>query len=187
MDPLLGEIRLFPWPSAPEGWAPCDGALMSVKANQALFSLLGAKYGGDGKTTFALPDLRGRAIVGAGSQGTGPVPKGRTAYRIAQTAGEELVILTQKTMPAHGHTTNVAEKPGLAPFPLPRGSLFATVGKLGTNPTINIYAEDTGPLVELSGNTVSIAGSGQGHENMQPFAAVGYCIAIKGEYPPRQD
>lgn len=184
MDPVLGEIRLFSWPSAPEGWAPCDGALMSVKENQALFSLLGARYGGDGKITFGLPDLRGRAIVGVVGA---PVPKGRTAYKIAQTAGEEQVILTPKTMPAHSHATNVAEKAGLAPFPLPRGSLFATVGKSGANPTINIYAEDTGALVELSGNTVSMAGSGLGHENMQPFAVVGYCIAIRGEYPPRQD
>lgn len=181
MDPLLGEIRLFSWPWAPKGWAACDGALLSVQQNQGLFSLLGAKFGGDGKKTFALPDLRGRTIVGVG---TGPK---RTRYRLGEIAGEEAVALTSKTLPVHSHTSNVAEKAGVAPFPIPRGSLFATVGKLGANATISIYADDSSPLVALHPDTIVAVGAGALHENMQPFAVVGYCIAIVGEYPPRGD
>lgn len=176
MEPLLGEIRLFSWPWAPKGWAVCDGSLMSVRQYQALFSLLGDRYGGDGKQTFALPDLRGRAIVGVGGQ-----PK-KANYKLGQSAGVEGVALSIKAMPAHAHATNVAEAAGT--FPIPKGALFAKVGKLGTNPTIDIYAEDTGPLVELSAKTVSIAGAGVPHENMQPFAVVGYCICTIGDYPP---
>jgi len=187
MEPMLGEIRMFSWPKAPQGWAPCDGAILSVKEHQGLFSLLGDKFGGDGKKTFALPDLRGRAIVGAiASDGERPPRlEGRTVCRVGETIGSESVELTLKSMPNHVHGTNVADKP--VGTSLPRGALFGKVAAAGSNPTINIYAEATNPLIPLEEGTIEPAGGGQGHQNMQPFAVIGYCIAIKGEYPPRQD
>lgn len=187
MEPMLGEIRMFSWPTAPQGWAPCDGAILSVQQHQALFSLLGVKFGGDGKKTFALPDLRGRAVVGAIAPRPGRAPKleGRTTYKIGETTGSEGVTLTLRTMPAHIHTTNVADKP--VGTSLPKGALFGKVAAVGSNPTINIYAEASSPLISLDEGTIGPTGGGEAHVNMQPFATIGYCIATIGEYPPRQD
>lgn len=174
-DYFMGEIRMFPWNWPPQNWALCNGALLSVQQNAALFSLLGNTYGGDAQATFALPNLQGRAALGVGS-----------TYDWGETGGEETVSLSPVQTPAHTHPCVAANEP-------------ATIGQPGTNylaypvfnastPTpVNLYASPTAAnLTQLDPNSVSaFAGGVQGHDNMQPFLAMNYCIAMEGIYPPR--
>lgn len=167
-DPYIGELRAFPFNFSPKGWAPCNGQLLAINQNQALFALLGVTYGGDGRTTFALPDLRGRTPVGAGN-----------GYTFGQVAGAELLPLNLSQMPAHVHqafgsTTSVST-----------GSPGSGV-MLGTFDATQNYVTTTATgSPALSGLAVSYAGAGQGHENRQPLLALNVCIALVGIYPPR--
>lgn len=179
MDPWLGEIRQFSFPYAPVGWVPCDGRVLPVNQNQALFSLLGDRFGGDGVTTFGVPDLRGRAIVGA-TQLTAPLDPG---YVIGAAAGVEAVTLTVSQMPSHAHNVRVATTGDAQP--VPKGAHFAPVTQSKTFPTVPIYGAYSDAMVPVAAGTVSEAGGGS-HSNMQPFAVVEYCIAIKGTYPGRE-
>jgi len=165
MDPFLGQIILFAGNFAPRGWSLCEGQLLSINANQALFSILGTTYGGDGRTTFALPDLRGRVPV---SQGNGA---GLSDYRLGEKGGSEQNTITINEMPAHTH--NVSIPGSTAPADESQGFLAAA----------NIYAEDknaTYPNVTLLNN-----GGQQPINNMQPWLALNYIIAMQGVFPSR--
>lgn len=167
-QPFVGEIKLFGFPFAPKGYALCDGQIMAISQNSALFSLLGTTYGGNGTNTFGLPDLRGRTPVHVGS--TTP---------LGLVAGEETVTLTTATMPAHSHvlmgTSSTANKRNAA------GYSFAAEP---ASPPAQFFGP-AASLVAISPQTVGPAGGGQPHENMQPYLVMNYCIAVNGVFPSR--
>ncbi len=178
MQPFLGQISLFPYNFAPVGWAFCQGQLLPISQNTALFLLLGTQFGGNGVSTFALPDLRGRVPNG---QGQGP---GLSSYAVGEQQGVESVALNATTTPAHSHgfpafavsaTTN--SPAGAAPAE-PHGT-----GR-GQFP-INIYA-NPGTAVSLSPSHVTpVAGGGRPHDNLQPYLTLNWCIALTGIFPSR--
>jgi len=173
-DPFLGEIRMFAGNFAPRGWALCDGQLLPISNNTALFSLLGTTYGGDGRTTFALPDLRGRAPIHAGQ---GP---GLTNKTLGQKGGEETVLLTVNQLPSHTHTAQINADSTVATSDIPKGALPAR--NAGSTPQ---YGNT--PNTALSANSISIntVGGNQAHPNMQPYITINYIIALQGIYPSR--
>jgi microcystin-dependent protein len=164
VDPFLGEIRLVPFGFAPQGWAPCDGRLLPINQNQALFALLGTYYGGDGRTTFALPDLRGRVPLGAGTGAAG------TSYALGATGGEESVKLAVGQLPSHTH--QVRANGGAATTKDPVGSVPAKGGAYAATQNAKM-------------NTAMLAksGGGQAHENRQPYLTLNYIIALAGIFP----
>ncbi len=166
-EPFIGEICLFPYTYAPSGWAFCEGQIMQIAQNQALYSLLGTYYGGNGTTTFALPDLRGRVPVGCGQ---GP---NLSNYSLAQQGGNENVTLTSNQIPPHSHL--VAANTGDATDSSPANGVPAAGGAYAksSNATMNPT------MIQGSG------GSNQPHENRAPFLALHYCIALTGLYPTR--
>ena len=177
MDPFIGEIRAVAFALVPKDWAACNGSLVTIASNTALFSLLGTTYGGDGKTTFGLPDLRGRAIVNAGQ---GP---GLTNYPIGTKAGTEAVALTVAQMSSHTHPFagqfNVSTANGNSSSP--------SHNFLGTSPQPQ-YAEEGGAGTmanNIIAGTGEAAGDGQAHENRQPYLALNYLIALRGVFPSR--
>lgn len=172
MDPILGQIILFAGNFAPSGWTFCNGQLLPISQNTALFSLLGTTYGGDGQATFALPDLRGRAPIHFG-QGPGLVN-----YNLGETGGVESVTLIQAQMPAHSHAFAPGCNSQFSPAqPSPvNGYLCATQSD-------NLYAS-TADSQMGAGNT-QVAGGNQPHENRSPFLAMNYIIALQGIYPSR--
>lgn len=189
MEVFLGMIALFGFNYAPRGWMFCAGQTLSVAEYSAIFALLGTFYGGNGVNTFRLPDLRGRVAVGFG-QGDG-LPD----YRIGQMGGETNVTLTTQTMPAHNHTAtatststvNGENTPGTAP--LPQHHIFA-----GSGSTTKIYADPAASTpvamadqAVATTTTVEIAQNGGNlpHDNMQPYVALNYCIAMQGIFPSR--
>ncbi|RYF79273.1 MAG: phage tail protein [Comamonadaceae bacterium] len=166
MDPFLGETRAFAFGITPKGWAPCDGRLMAVQQNQALFSLLGVAYGGDGITTFALPDLRGRTPLGYGG-----------SVAIGVKDGSETVTLTAAEVPSHTHAVFASTAAANTAAP--------STASLATLPTGALaYAEPSGSST-LAAEAVASSGGNQGHENMQPSLAVNWCIATTGIFPSR--
>jgi|AGTN01.1.fsa_nt_gi Microcystin-dependent protein len=176
MEPYLGEIRIFTWDWAPEGWALCNGAVLPVQQYAALYTLFGFAYGGNKQTTFALPDLRGRVAVHT-DQWTG-----QAAYPMGATAGTETVTLTTSQLPAHTHQlAGVGVDGSLAPV---LGAMPATPKTVSPTATVMpIYgAADT--LVPLAADTVSTVGGGA-HGNVQPFTVLNFCIAMLGYYPQR--
>lgn len=176
-DPFLGEIRLFAGNFAPRNWAFCNGTAISISQNAALFSLLGTIYGGDGRTNFKLPDLQGRVPRHPGS------PPGLVSTNLGQSGGAEKVTLTMSQMPSHTHqlvgsTARIDEEGGSKS---PDGQFTA---RMQANQ--GIYASATGAtLVNMASEAVKSAGSGQAHNNMQPFLAINFIIALNGIYPPR--
>jgi microcystin-dependent protein len=169
-DPFVAEIRIFPFNFAPKGWAFCDGQLLPLSQNTALFSLLGTTYGGDGKSTFALPDMQGNAPM---HPGQGP---GLSLHDLGETGGSQFVTLLESEMPAHSHLESVSVQDGIEPAPA--GQLFAKgIG-------INMYAAP-GALTQLSPNTVAPAGGSAPHNNMQPYLTFNFNIALQGVFPPR--
>jgi len=181
VDPFLGEVRIFPWSWAPDGWALCDGTQLPAQQNAALNALLGQTFGGNGSTMFALPDLRGRTPVhvGLGQDGA--------TYQAGQVGGAETVTLTAANLPQHTHSVNaLSGTKGNASNP--KSSLPATVG-FGTGMTtaVNIYAPATStPIVALANDSFSTEGGSTPHNNMQPFLVLNFCIATLGIFPPRQ-
>lgn len=170
-EPFVGEIRMFAGNFAPRAWAFCDGQLLAVSQNDALFSLLGTIYGGDGRTTFGLPDMRGRIPVHAG---TGP---GLSPYRIGQKAGTENITLTVSQIPPHNHTWNCTETIGtLAP---PSGNGYAQT------PTSSVFNAAASPDSKFSGSMIQNKGGSGSHTNMMPFLCVNFIIALYGIYPSR--
>jgi microcystin-dependent protein len=183
-QPFLGQIEAFPFSFAPKGWTPCQGQLLPINQNQALFSLLGTTYGGDGRTTFALPDLRGRVALG---QGNGA---GLTVRGIGQTAGEEThTVLTTET-PAHAHALNTAPNAATANNTDTPGTatvLGPATATLNTAPTpINPYAPTPpAPGTPLAQSAIVPNAGGQPHPNMMPFLTLQFCIAMSGIFPSR--
>lgn len=163
-EPFLAEIRMVGFNFPPRGWAFCDGQLLPINQNQSLFALLGVTYGGDGQTTFALPDLRGRAPVHVGDG----VPLG-------QKGGEETHTLTEQENPRHGHTDGSGNQATLFD---PTAAVVASRPRRGAR----IYTAPSN-LVTLAG--AGTAGGGQAHENIQPFLTVNFAIALTGVFPPR--
>lgn len=170
-EPFVGEIRMFAGNFAPRGWAFCDGQLLSVSQNDALFSLLGTIYGGDGRTTFGLPDLRGRIPIHAGH---GP---GLSERRLGAKAGAEKVTLTVNQMPSHNHGWPASD--GLAQNDVPTDTQFA-------KGSANIFQTQIG-AGRTSMNTEVIGGTGgsRSHTNLMPFLCVHFIIALVGIYPSR--
>ncbi|MDR7316995.1 tail fiber protein [Brevibacillus nitrificans] len=170
-EPFLGEIRMFAQNFAPKGWAMCNGQLLPINQYQALFSLLGTTYGGNGQTTFALPNLKGRAPVHYG-QGTS-----LSHIPLGDMRGEEAHTLTISEMPAHTHTVNVSS--GAAQKVSPSGSFWAA--RENSYATVDSSIPDMG----LSPIAVATAGGSQPHQNMQPYTVMNFCIAIEGIFPSR--
>ena len=165
-EPFLGEIRIFGFNFAPQGWAMCDGQLLPTKQNQSLYSLLGTTYGGDGQNTFALPDLRGRT----------PIHKSDD-INMGQHGGDETVTLNLETMPTHTHTVQASE--AVADTTKPAGAIFATTS------SSEIYNQPANPNA-LRPDSLTPVGHDQPHNNMQPFQVLNFCIALQGSYPTRE-
>src|SRR4051794_33812504 len=172
-DPFVAEIRIFPFNFAPKGWALCNGQLMPISQNTALFSLLGTTYGGDGKSTFALPDLQGSAPM---QQGQGP---GLSLRDLGEISGEQAVTLLQTEMPAHAHTAQGAAGAGLAD---PTSNVWAS-GAKGFGNVYSPSAQATN--VPMSPAALSFTGGGQPHNNMMPYLGLTFIIALQGVFPPR--
>lgn len=171
-DPFLAEIRIFPFDFAPQNWAMCNGQLMPISQNTALFSLVGTTYGGDGRTTFALPGLQGNIPMHFGN---GP---GLTPRTLGETGGNETETLSNREIPTHSHALRAYNEVGEDRIPAPTESLArSTGGSLYAAPgTIEPMAPGLlGPPV----------GAGQPHTNMQPYLTLNFCIALKGVFPPR--
>jgi microcystin-dependent protein len=169
-DPFLGEIKLFPYTFAPRGWALCNGQVLSIAQNTALFSLIGTLYGGDGRTTFALPDLRGRVPV---SSGQGP---GLSQYDVGEVGGVESVTLTEPQLPAHTHAMRVNGPSSASNNPNNR--------YLGRVSTGTAYAGTTNGKT-LKPDAIAPSGDSEPHENRQPHLVLNYCIALEGIFPAR--
>jgi microcystin-dependent protein len=169
-DPFVAEIRIFPFNFAPKGWAWCDGQIMPLSQNTALFSLLGTTYGGDGKSNFALPDIQGRAVM---QPGQGP---GLSLHDLGETGGSETVTLLESEIPAHPHTVNASQGDGTERAP--GGQLLAT------GISISQY-QVPGQVTSLSPNAVAPAGADQPHNNLQPYLTFYFNIALQGVFPPR--
>lgn len=177
MEAFMGEIHAFGFNFAPKGWAQCNGQLLPINQNQALFSLLGTTYGGNGTTNFALPDLRGRVPLHPNVGGANP---SGVSLAAGNTGGEEQHTLTVNETPAHTHTMQAVNASGTAASPagqLPASAIASTGGAL-----LNTYA--TGAAVPLAAASVSSTG-GQPHANMQPYTVLNFCIALQGIYPSR--
>lgn len=177
-DWFLGEIRLFSMAWNPEDWLLCDGSIQQIAINQALYSLLGTAYGGNGTTTFALPDLRGRTI--AGTSMSDP------AFLRGKTGGSETVPLTQAQIPQHQHVFMAAASAGTVTA-IASGVTIATVSPSTPVPQAPaIFTNQvSSPKTKLNSGTIGVTGSAVGHPNMQPSLVLNYCIARSGVYPPR--
>ena len=169
-EPFVGEIRIFAGNFAPRGWAFCDGQLLAVSQNDALFSLLGTIYGGDGRTTFGLPDMRGRLAIHAGS---GP---GLSPRNLGSRSGAETVTLTANQVPPHTHALVASNNPGDVTYAA--GNVPADTGASSS------YAENPG-IKDATGMQTSQFGGSQAHTNLMPFQCVHYIIALFGIYPSR--
>jgi microcystin-dependent protein len=162
-EPFLGEIRLMSFGFAPKGWALCNGQLLLRSQNQALFSLLGTMYGGDGNVNFGLPDLQGRVPIGMGE-----------GFTLAERGGEQAHTLSIAELPTHPHTLNGTSSHGTSPVPV--GNLLAR-----TAPA-NPYGAPN-KLDGMNGASISYVGGSEAHTNLQPFLAVAFCIALVGPFP----
>ncbi|MBG9388416.1 phage tail protein [Caenimonas aquaedulcis] len=169
-DPFISEIRIFPFNYAPQGWAWCDGQMLPPSQNTALFALIGTTYGGDGKSTFALPNLQGKVPMHAGQ---GP---GLSQHPLGESGGSETVTLLQSEMPVHSHGLNASVR---AADNLNPGTLSPGSGN-------NIFAPEPGAtVVAAAPQALALTGGGQAHNNMQPYLTLYFCIALQGVFPPR--
>jgi len=186
-DPFLGEIKMWAFNWAPRGWALCDGKELPVAQNRALFALLGDSFGGDARTTFNLPDLRGRTPMGIGIAPDVPSPN----YQRGQKVGSESVTLTADNMPSHQHLVTAHVENGTAAFPIDGFPATAVPSQATTTQKFNIYTPVNAgsPIPEakhLAAESVSTTGASTPLDNMQPFAVVNFCIATAGIFPPRE-
>lgn len=170
MEPFIGQIIMFGGNFAPKGWAFCDGQLLPIAQNSALFSILGTTYGGDGRTTFALPDLRGRVSI---HPGRGP---GLSTYLLGEKGGTEEVTLTLNEIPSHNHSVLANSAVGTSPDPA--GNFLANTGAFD-----NEYINNAN--VNMHPSMINKAGGSQSHTNLQPFLCVNYIIAMYGVFPSR--
>jgi microcystin-dependent protein len=172
-DPFVAEIRIFPFNFAPKGWAFCNGQLMPISQNPALFSLVGTFYGGDGKSTFGLPNFQGFAPINQG-QGAGLADR-----YIGESGGEETVTLLQTEMPAHTHAANADSGAGISHDPT--GNVWASAQILRAGQ--KLYAATPG--ASMSPAALKPTGSSLPHNNMMPYLTLNFCIALQGVFPPR--
>ncbi len=170
-DPFVAEIRIFPFNFAPRGWAFCDGQLLPLSQNTALFSLLGTTYGGNGKSNFALPDLQGRAAM---HPGQGP---GLSLHDLGETGGSETVSLLESEIPSHNHALQGSNNQSDTPSP---------AGRFLAHPTTAAYVPaSAGNLVAMAPEALAPTGGDQPHNNLQPYLTMYFCIALQGVFPPR--
>ncbi|WP_201006517.1 phage tail protein [Paenibacillus glycanilyticus] len=167
-DQYVGEIRMFGGNFAPVGWAFCNGQVLSISENEVLFSLIGTTYGGDGTSTFALPNMQGRLPVHTGRNNTTG-----SMYVIGQNAGAESVSLTMNQLPVHSHVANSSTLSGTSSSP--ENAFWAVSDK-------NLYS-DAAPNVTLNAAAIEATGGSQPHDNMMPYLAVSFIIALEGIYP----
>jgi microcystin-dependent protein len=168
-DPFVAEIRIFPFNFAPKGWAFCDGQILPISQNTALFSLLGTTYGGDGKSTFALPDMQGNAPM---HPGQGP---GLSLHDLGEMSGTQFVTLLESEIPAHTHTISGDEDDAV--FKTPTNMLLGAGNQM--------YISGASPNATLGFQALAPAGGSLPHNNMQPFLTLNFCIALQGIFPPR--
>ena len=173
-DQFVAEIRIVGFNFAPNGWAQCNGQLMSISQNTALFSLLGTNYGGDGKSTFGLPNFQGAAPMGSGA---GP---GLTPRTQGESGGEYSVSLLTTQMAAHNHPANCTSSPGTSNTPA--SNFWADAGGRGAQPA---YTSTGTSLMSMSAQAIQLAGGNQSHNNLQPFLTLTFVIALQGIYPSR--
>jgi microcystin-dependent protein len=172
-SPFVAEIRIFACNFAPTGWATCDGQILPISQNTALFSLLGTYYGGNGQTTFALPNLQGSVAIEQGQGG------GLSERFLGQSGGAEFITLLTSEMPAHNHNFAVRASNGTQGTLAPNVILARSVGG-------NLYQKNTTQnLVQMDFNSLSVNGSSLPHNNMSPYLTLLYCIAMQGVFPPR--
>ncbi len=167
-EPFLAEVRIVGFNFAPRGWAFCDGQILPISQNQSLYSLLGTTYGGDGRTSFALPDLRGRTPIHVGSSNG-------SIHLLGQKGGEETHTLSAAEMPQHTHPAKASSAPGT--IPVPAGNVLAD--------SVNQVYVDPANLVDMNSGELLNVGGGQAHNNMQPTLVVNFCIALQGLFPSR--
>lgn len=160
-EPFLSEIRLFSFNFAPKGWALCDGQLLPINQNQALFALLGTTFGGDGRVNFALPDMRGRTPIHAGA-----------GHTLGERGGEQAHTLSIAELPTHTHVAQASA--AAASTPIPTGNLLANSGEI-------YHGADN--LAALQASSIANVGGSQAHQNMQPFLTLNFCIALQGIFP----
>ncbi len=173
-EPFLAEVRMVGFNFAPRGWAFCDGQILPINQNQSLYSLLGTTYGGDGRTSFALPDLRGRTPIHVGRS------NGGADHREGQKSGEETHTLAANEMPQHSHVLEAVNESADATNPANHFLARPSSG-VGT-----VYsATTTTPNANLNSGAVTSVGGGQAHENMQPYLTLNFCIALQGLFPSR--
>ncbi len=171
-EPFLADIRIFGFNFAPRGWAQCDGQLLPINQNQSLYSLLGTTYGGDGQTTFGLPDLRGRVPIHRGNSNTA----GGTDHQLGQKGGEPTVTLTNATIPAHQHALQANPAAATTNTPTAGANLLG-------NANIDLYRTPDN-MTGLNPATISSSGN-DAHQNQQPYQVVNICIALQGVFPSR--
>ena len=174
-DPFVAEIRIFPYNFAPKGWAFCNVQLMPLSQNTALFSLLGTYYGGDGKSTFALPNLQGSVPIHTGGAQPGP---GLSTYDLGQSGGTPAVTLQLSEIPSHPHSLNTYNDIGEDRVPGPTEALARSTGGM-------LYGAPSNPVVPMAAQSLPLAGSTQPHNNMQPYLTCNFNIALQGIFPPR--
>lgn len=172
-DPFVAEIRIVGFNFAPRGWAACNGQLLPISQNTALFSLVGTIYGGDGKSTFALPNLQGRAPM---HPGQGP---GRSLRDLGEQGGSDSVTLLASELPPHSHQLKASIEDGTQGSLTPGVALASSVGAQ------SYQTATANNLVPMAADTLAPAGSSLPHNNMQPYLALNFCIALQGVYPPR--
>jgi len=173
MDPFVAEVRIFPFNFAPKGWAFCDGQLLPISQNTALFSLLGTTYGGDGKSNFALPNLQGNAPM---HPGQGP---GLSLHDLGEQGGSDTVTLLQSEIPSHIHSV------GAQTTPLGGTAAPNNTETLNRPASGNLFNALTPALTNMSDQALAPAGGNQPHNNLQPYLTLNFCIALQGVFPPR--
>lgn len=172
MDPFVAEIRIFPFNFAPKGWAFCDGQILPLSQNTALFSLLGTTYGGDGKSNFALPNMQGNAPM---HPGQGP---GLSLHDLGETGGSDTVTLLESEIPSHSHSLMAGATSSTKSDP--QGNSLTRIGS-GATP----YKAAGSAQVVMASQSLAPAGGDQPHNNMQPYLTLNFCIALQGVFPPR--
>jgi microcystin-dependent protein len=173
MDPFVAEVRIFPFSFAPSGWAFCNGQILPISQNAALFSLLGTYYGGNGQTTFGLPNLQGSVPLNAGQ---GP---GLSLYALGEAGGSATVNLLQTQLPAHTHSVHARELPPPSSTPAPaNNTVFARSGG-------GAAYTNAADFVALAATAITSTGGNQPHNNLMPYLALNFCIALQGVFPVR--
>ena len=173
-NPFVAEIRIFPYNFAPRGWAFCDGQILPLSQNTALFSLLGTTYGGDGRSNFALPNLQGSVPIHVGGFQPGP---GLSTYFLGETGGSDTVTLLQTEIPVHSHNLEAFGHDATTGVPGSGNSLAGS--------STDIYQTSNTGLQPMAANALAPAGGGLPHNNLMPFLVFNFCIALQGIFPPR--